>query len=402
MGAGHWVVAVTSWLIALAWLEKLVEAAAGLGKVPNLLAPEYDVAPVWAVRVVVIVPARNEEENVRACVESLMGQDYAGVRVIAVDDRSTDGTGAILGALAEGHRERLEVLRVEELPAGWLGKPHAMALAARHAMATMAPDYLLFTDADILFRADAVRRAVAYAEASQADHFVLLPTTIAKTWGEAMMLSFLQVMSFWAIRPWRVANPKAKRDAIGVGAFNLMRTEAYQKLGGFEATPMEILEDLTLGRRVKEAGLRQRIAIAPGMVSVHWAAGAWGIVHGMTKNVFAVFRFRPERLLAGAMGMALFCIAPLGMLAVGGMRLAGMVVFASAFGLYRLSSRASRISPLYAALVPVAASLVVYSMLRSMGITVWRGGVTWRGTFYPLAALREHVGYRSDEKLSRR
>jgi glycosyltransferase involved in cell wall biosynthesis len=396
MGAGHLVVVVTGWLIAAAWLGKLVEASVGLPKVPNLVGTEYDVAPMGAPRVVVIVPARNEKENVGACLRSLIGQDYEGLRVIAVDDRSTDGTGAILREVAERHRKRVEVIRVEELPAAWLGKPHAMALAAERATAEDAPDYLLFTDADILFRVDAVRRAVAYAEASRADHFVLLPTTIAKTWGEAMLLSYIQVMSLWAVRPWQVANPKAKRDAVGVGAFNLIRTEAYQQLGGFAARPMEIIEDLTLGRRVKEAGLRQRVAIGPGMVSVHWAAGAWGIVHGLTKNMFAVFGFRPERLLAGAIGTVLFCVVPLGMLAVRGMRLPGMIVFASAFGLYDLSSRASRISPWYAALEPLAASLVVYSMLRSMCLTVWRGGVMWRGTFYSLAALREHVNARSE------
>jgi len=393
----HYVLVAMAWLIALAWLFKLAEAARGLGKVPNLLAAEYDVAPAGMPWVTVIVPARNEEENVAACVESLIGQDYANLRIVAVDDRSTDQTGAILGAIGEEHRGRLEVLRVKELPAEWLGKTHAMALPARHTIADHNPEYLLFTDADIIFRTDTIRRALAQAVATQADHFVLLPTTIAKTRGEAMMLAFLQVMSLWAIRPWRVPDPKAVRDSIGVGAFNLIRTQAYQQLGGFEASPMEILEDLTLGRRVKQAGLRQRIAIAPGMVTVHWAAGAWGIVNGMVKNLFAVFRFRPALLLAAAVWLALFCIAPLGLLALHGARVPAMVTFASAFGLYALSNRTSRISPAYAALLPVAAAFVVYSMLRSMWITVRQGGVRWRGTFYSLADLREHVD-RSNKK----
>jgi glycosyltransferase involved in cell wall biosynthesis len=382
---------VAAWLIAFAWLYKLLEAARGLATVPNLTAAAYDVAPAGSPSLAVIVPARNEAEDIAACLKSLLNQDYANLRIIAVDDRSTDGTGTIMGELALAHSDRLEVLTVTELPANWLGKTHAMALAARTAIETHQPDYLLFTDADILFRPDALRRALAQALATQADHFVLLPTTLVNTRGEGMLLSFLQVMSMWAIRVWRVEDPGAKRDALGVGAFNLMRTPVYQQLGGFEAAAMEILEDLELGQRVKRAGLRQRAATGPGMVCVHWAAGARGIVTGMTKNLFAVFRFRTELLLAAAGGMVLFCLAPIAFLALPGARVAGLLMAVSVVGLYALSSRTSRISPAYAPTLPVAAAVVVYSMLRSMGITLLRSGVTWRGTFYPLKELRQHA-----------
>jgi cellulose synthase/poly-beta-1,6-N-acetylglucosamine synthase-like glycosyltransferase len=276
------------------------------------------------------------------------------------------------------------------LPTGWLGKTHAMAAAARHAIAVHSPDYLLFTDADIAFQADAIRRSLVYASASQADHLVVLPTTIAKSYGEGMILAYLQVMSLWAVRPWRVADPKAKRDAIGVGAFNLIRTKAYEQVGGFEATPMEILEDITLGRRVKLAGLRQRVATAPGMISLHWAAGVLGLVNGMTKNLFAVFQFRQVLLVGAAMWIALFCLGPVGFLGIDGVRLPGAIFLGSVAGLYVLSSRSSRLSPFFAAFFPVATVLVIYSMVRSMLITVRDGGVTWRGTFYPLSELRKH------------
>ena len=136
-------------------------------------------------------------------------------------------------------------------------------------------DYLLFTDADILFRPDALRRCLAQAVATNADHFVTLPTPIVKTHGEGMLLGFLQVLGLWVTRPWRAANPRAMRDFVGIGAFCLLRASAYQQLGGFEAFRMEILEDLTLARRVKLIGLRQRVAVAPGLVKVHWAPGAW-------------------------------------------------------------------------------------------------------------------------------
>lgn len=388
----HVALSVIAWLTGAAWLYKLLETALGIASVPNLLAPKYDVAPAGSPSVTVIVPARDEAAKVADCVESLLGQDYLNLRILAVDDRSSDQTGAILDELSRTHSARLEVLHVTALPASWLGKTHAMASAARQTIATHNPDYLLFTDADIVFRADAIRRSLAQAVASKADHFVLLPTTVAKSRGEGMLLAYLQVISLWAVRPWRVADPKAKRDAVGVGAFNLVRSAVYQQLGGFDAAPMEILEDLTLGRRVKNAGLRQRVATAPGMVSVHWAAGMFGIVKGMGKNIFAVFGFRPALLLGAAAMMALSCIAPIAFLAIDGTRFPAVVALVSVAGLYILWSRSSRLSSGYAALFPVAAAVVIYAMVRSMLLTLGKGGVTWRGTFYPLAELRRHSG----------
>ncbi len=323
--------------------------------------------------------------------ESLLGQDYSALRILAVDDRSTDGTGAILDGMAGAYGERLDVVHIPDLPAGWLGKTHAMALAARRVIVTRKPDFLLFTDADIVFRADAIRRSLVEVAASSSDHFVLLPTTIAKTRGEGLLLAFLQVMGIWAVRPWRVADPKAKRDAIGVGAFNLIRTDVYEALGGFDATPMEVLEDLTLGRRVKNLGYGQGVATGPGLVSVHWAAGVRGIINGMGKNLFAVFRFRPVLLLGAALWVALFCFAPVVFLAHADTFVAGVITLASAIGLYALSSRSNRLSGAYAVGFPIAAAILIYAMLRSMVVTLWGGGVVWRGTFYRIAELRSHA-----------
>ena len=152
---------VVAWVIALAWVTRIVGALRGIPNIPNLLLPAYDVSPAGLPSITVIVPARNEEAGIRACLESLLAQDYAPLKIIAVDDRSTDGTGAIMDSLASA---RLRVLHVAELPPIWLGKTHAMATAA--AMADS--EFLLFTDADIVFRSDAIRRALANAVATGA------------------------------------------------------------------------------------------------------------------------------------------------------------------------------------------------------------------------------------------
>jgi glycosyltransferase involved in cell wall biosynthesis len=381
-----------AWLMALAWLWKAIAAARGLPHIPNLLLPQYNLTPAGSPSITVIVPARNEADNIGACLESLINQDYPNLQIIAVDDRSTDTTGNLMDTLVTQHPGKLRVIHIAELPAGWLGKTHAMSLAARHAIAIHKPDYLLFTDGDVLFHPEAVRRSLAEAIATQADHFVTLPTPIIKTLGEGMLLGYLQVMGLWAARPWRVANPRALRDAVGIGAFNLLRTFAYQHLGGFDALRMEILEDLTLARRVKLAGLRQRVAIAPGMISLHWASGAIGVVNVMTKNLFAIFRFHVSLLLLACIWLTLFCIAPTVFLALPATRLPAIITLGSVTSLYVLSHRHSRISPWYAALFPISAALFVYSLLRSMFTTLKLGGVIWRGTFYPIAELRKNIG----------
>ena len=382
---------IFAWLIALAWLWKAITAARGFPQIPNLFEPRFDLTPEGMPSIVVIVPARDEEDALPACLRSLIEQDYSNLRIIAVDDRSTDRTGAIIDALATQNPERLHALHVNHLPAGWLGKPHAMALAARQAIAADHPEYLLFTDADVLFQSEAIRRSLAQAVATNADHFVTFPTPIIKTIGEGTLLGYLGVMGLWATRPWKASDPKSIRDSIGIGAFNLLRTAAYQQLGGFDALRMEILEDLTLARRVKLANLRQRVAIAPGMVSLHWAPGALGVVNGMTKNLFAVFRFHLSFLLLSALWLTFFCLAPFVFLVFPETRFPATLTVFSIAALYLLSNRHSKVSSWYAVLFPLGAALFLYSLLRSAFITLVKGGITWRGTFYSLVELRRKI-----------
>ncbi len=181
-----------------------------------------------------------------------------------------------------------------------------MALAARQA----PTDYLLFTDADVLFHPASIRLTLANAVATNADHLVLVPTNIIKRWDEAAILGFFQIFCLWAARPWRIADPKAKRDAIGLGAFNLLRRSAYIEIGGYESLRMEIIEDLGLGRRIKRAGLAQRITFGRGLVSLHWASGAPGLVSVMTKNLFAAFRFYISLALLWCLWLLTFWVAP--------------------------------------------------------------------------------------------
>ncbi len=376
-----------AWLVAGLWVWRGVAAARGLPTVPDILRREYDAAPVDGPTLTAIVPALNEEGNVGVCLESLLGQDYRALEVIAVDDRSTDQTGAVMDALAAKYPQRLRVIHVKELPAGWLGKTHAMALAAR----TSTSEYVLFTDADVIFRRDAIRRSMAYAVESGADHMVTAPTLILRSWDESALLGFFQVCGLWAVRLWKVADPKAKRDAIGVGAFNLLRRSAYEQVGGFEVLRMEIIEDLGIARRIKKAGLKQRVVFGLGLVNVHWASGAMGVVRVVTKNFFSAFQFRAVLLFAACIWLLAFFVLPVLGLNVPGARVPSLISLLIVGVVYRASGKTSGISAWNALLSPLASVLLVYALVRSLVITLWQGGVVWRGTFYSLKELRRNV-----------
>jgi glycosyltransferase involved in cell wall biosynthesis len=388
----HYGLGGLAWVVAAGWVVKTVAAARGLPRIADLRRQEFDRVPEGEPWVTVVVPARDEAAGVVECLESLVGQDYGRLRVIAVDDRSTDGTGELMEALAGRFPGRLRVLHVLELPPGWLGKTHAMAWAAREALATGEAEFLLFTDADVVFRVDAVRRSLVRAVESGADHMVTVPTMLVRRWDEGMVLGFFQIFGLWAARPWLVDDPKAMRDAVGIGAFNMLRGSAYVGLGGFEGQKMEILEDVVLAQRVKRAGLRQRIAFGRGMVEVHWAAGATGLMGVMTKTIFAALRFNVGLVAGVCAWIAVFLMGPVVGIWWGPTRLASGIALACVLWGYRLYGRTSGISAWYFVLFPFGAWAFLVTLVRSMAVTLWHGGVRWRGTFYSLEELRRESG----------
>jgi glycosyltransferase involved in cell wall biosynthesis len=383
----HIALQIIAWLIALTWLWKVIAAAFGLPRIPNLLLPQYNISPEGSPSITVIVPARNEATDIAATLQSLIDQDYSNLQIIAVNDRSTDQTGEIMNTAAAQHPEKLRALHVTELPQGWLGKTHAMALAARQA----PTDYLLFTDADVLFHPTAIRLALANAVATHADHLIVFPTTTIKRWDEAAILGFFQIFTLWGPRPWRLANPKAKRDAFGVGAFNLLRREAYKQIGGYEALRMEIIEDVGLGRRIKRAGLAQRVAFGRSLVSLHWASGAGGLVNVMTKNLFSAFRFHISLALLGCLWLLIFCAAPAIGLFFAPTRTPAILTLIAVTYAYRLLGRHFTIATWNVLFFPFGALVFVFALSRSMLITLKQGGIIWRGTFYSLAELRKNA-----------
>ena len=401
-------------ILALAWASRILDAALGMPSVADVSRPEWNRNPVLSSgnpRVSIIVPARNEEETIEQCLRSLLALDYENYEVIAVNDRSTDRTGEIMERVMRdshfsqkkpevGHPDsavrsqkflslftapELRVIQHSELPRGWLGKTHAMWTAAK----TASGDWLLFTDADVLFKPDSVRRALAYAEHEHADHVVLFPRMIMKRPGEYMMIAFFQSMFMFGHRPWKVADPSTD-DHMGVGAFNLVRRRVYEAVGTYQALRMEVLDDMKLGKVVKNAGFAQRNVFGGDLISIRWAHGAFGVVNNLTKNFFAVLSFQSWRTVLSAFGLAFLNYGPfLGLwLAHGWARAPYAIALVSMLLIYIGMSWRSAVPAYYLLLHPVSTTLFIYTLLRSMILTLWNDGIVWRGTKYPLEELR--------------
>jgi cellulose synthase/poly-beta-1,6-N-acetylglucosamine synthase-like glycosyltransferase len=405
-----WFLPVSVWLLAIGWLWQLVlwvrnsPRLADLTQLPTEQPEQFAPRPTDPASIpdlTVIVPACNEEACIGATLRSLLASRGIRLQIIAVDDRSTDRTGSIMDSIMTSTMEAvgmeasqqvtghtLQVLHVRELPHGWLGKPHAVAIAAEAAQA----DWILFTDGDVLFAPEALTMALRYALSEHADHLVLMPHWIISSFGEAAMHGAIHALTTWTFRPWRVADPNA-RDFIGVGAFNLVRRSTYQAIGGFAALRMEVIEDLRFGWMVKRAGYRQRFALGSGLASVRWSHGAWGVVRNLEKNLFALHRYRVGPTLLTCLGLAVQIVFPIVALWIGGWsRTAAIVLYACVTGIYIASRNFTRVSVAYVLVYPLAVSLFLFAMLRSMTLALLRGGVVWRGTLYPLKDLRDHAG----------
>ncbi len=210
--------------------------------------------------------------------------------------------------------------------------------------------------------------------------------------GERMMMAFFQSQFVFARLPWRVSDPKS-RDAVGVGAFNLIRREAYEQIGTYQRMRLEILDDMRLGEVVKHEGLRQRAVFGRNLLRLRWIFGAFGMVRNLTKNGFAILRFNPWFAALAVCGILLVNVGPFvgAAIATGWARAGYLIAVATVAAIYVGMSWYSEISPVYVALHPIGALLFCYALVRSAVLTLARGGVDWRGTRYSLAELRAFI-----------
>jgi hypothetical protein len=343
--------------------------------------------------VTVVVTARNEEAAIASTIRRVLAQRGREIRVVAVDDRSTDGTGRILDELA---REldpgglRLRVLHIVDLPPGWLGKVHACARGAAEA----DTPWILFLDGDVrLEDEDLLARTVALAGSRGLDHVAVFPDTRPMSLLlEASMTVFAQLFVL-GCRLYEMDRDRP-RGGGGVGAFNLVRHEAYLRIGGHELLRLEIGDDFRLGSLLKESGARQRLFLGTGLVLCRWQSSVRALVRGLEKNLFAGTGFS----VPAVAGLSLHLVAtgPLPW-ALAAWSLAEsrpilslpLLVLLTLSGLgWAILGRRQGARFGAVLLAPAGALVVLVAAWNSTIRTLARGGVRWRDTFYPLATLR--------------
>lgn len=355
----------------------------GMRKIRKLadIAPSFD--GDWP-RVSVIVAARNEERDIEAGLRSLLQLDYDDLEIIAVNDRSTDRTGDILDRIAAEH-PRLIIAHLDELPAGWLGKNHAMYYGAARATGQL----LLFTDADVVMERTVLRRAVAYLLEHEIDHLPMLFEIRMPNW---LLESFVVTFSVYLMtycRPWQCPNPK-RSGHIGIGGFNLLRADVYRKIGTHEVIRMRPDDDLKLGKLVKREGFRQELLNGAELMYVPWYASIREMVVGLEKNAFSGVDYSIGYSVFAGLCILLFNVFPFAAIffTTGATWWLYVAVVASllAMGLWAAYHAKARLSCCLG--FPLGALMFVFAQWRAVVLNLWHGGIRWRGTHYSLAELK--------------
>jgi chlorobactene glucosyltransferase len=352
---------------------------------PASLPPRAPSLPLISV----IIPARNEERNIRRCVEALLAQDHPNFEVIVVDDRSSDATPRILAEIGARDR-RLTTLPGVDLPPGWAGKPHALHQGIQAARG----EWLCFVDADTFLVPGCLAATLQAAEAHHADLFTLMTRQELGSFWEKAILPLVFLALSVGFSPRRVNDP-TKPDAVANGQFIFIRRAAYEAVGGYPAIRGNIVEDKALAERVKRSGQRLAVADGSALVSTRMYTSLPEMWEGWTKNIYLGLQDRVWLLLIGAFtgllgalflpfwllgGLAWWLAAP-------GWPAAVILLEAAVLWAYLLfwrvrACRAFAISPLYSLTLPLGA-LVFTAMMFTSGFRVLSGrGVTWRGRTY--------------------
>jgi len=278
------------WLEAASWGSTggvLVVVALARRHWSRLPALEDDpTLPPVPPSVCLCIPVRDEARELPAALDSWLAQDYPNLRILVVDDGSTDGSTDLLKARETARPDRLRVLRNDHLPPGWLGKNHALDLASRQPEARSA-DWLLFADGDVQASANLLRRALTFASSHPTDILALLPAVDAVGPAERMVLPMAASAFLVLVPPHQVPNPRHP-SFCGVGAFTLVRRAVYDSVGGHAAAPLEAIDDMMLARRVKTAGFLNRVARGGPDLHLRMYHGLGELVRAMRKNAAAL------------------------------------------------------------------------------------------------------------------
>ncbi|HBU49389.1 MAG TPA: hypothetical protein DEB46_13875 [Myxococcales bacterium] len=331
----------------------------------------------------IIIAACNEENTIEPALRRLMSDCEPNWEIIVVEDRSSDGTRALLERLAADSEHRLKLVLIDELPDGWLGKVHALHQGSLVA----SGDWFLFSDADIHIDGALIRQTLAHVERQRLDHLALLPKLMTKTFLTRIVIAaFVAVFALSSSRKRR-QDAAELNHGVGVGAFNLCRRSVFRRSEGFEWLRLEVADDLALGLAMKRAGARHEVLVATWGLEVEWYPDLAGMFRGLEKNSFgAACHYSYPRALGAVVGLSLWALGPL--CCVWTHPFACFLAYGSMAAVGFLGARHLNWNALPFFFAPVG-FFFIGLMIANSAWSAWRrGAIRWRGTDYDLDELR--------------
>ncbi len=318
----------------------------------------------------ILVPARNEEQNIEGCINSLLAQDYANFEVIVLNDHSTDKTGAILYRLAQS-APRLRIINGKELPEDWPGKHWACQQLSQAARGEL----ILFTDADTRHHPESLRRAVAAMLSERADLLTALPQEEVVSWGEKLIVPFMNFGIHSFLPLFLALEKQLPAFSVTIGQFMLFRRPVYEDIGGYAEARSNINDDVLLGRTLMEKGYRWYLVDGTDFVSCRMYHNLSETIEGFSKNVFGFFDYRILPFVFAWMAVAALFLEPL-------------YIVCQALLAGQTAALAARL-----ALVAVLETmLLVFMAYRRLGIPLYMTFFYWLTIFlFVLVAMRSMV-----------
>lgn len=389
------------WGVGALLLLRGLRALPTLGEPPPRPRPDGD---GWA-SISIIVPCRDEADHIEAAARSLLALEYPRIELTIVDDRSVDDTGAILAQVA-AEDPRLRVVTIDALPSGWIGKCHALHRGVRAS----SGEWLVFIDGDVKLHPLTLRLAVQHAIEERLDLLALIPTNeesslVMRTFAVFQLFILVLTLGIWAHRRGRQSLLGA-----GIGAFTMVRREAYDRVGGHESLRDVVLDDVSLGAIVRSSGGKTEVALAHRWLRVPYASTVGDLLRVTRKNAFAVLGFSwTALLLTTLVGVGCDVLLPFAFLFSGRALPWSLAVWSCWALLYRAYAHRAGERAWVFIFHPFMA-LAAQAAAWGSALAIARdGGVRWRGTVYPLAEVRgmilraprrarEAAGPRADSK----
>lgn len=328
----------------------------------------------------IIIPACNEAETIKPAVNTLLEQDYPDFEIVLINDRSTDGTGAIIDEIVDKD-PRVKAVHIEKLPDGWIGKVNALNTGTKLAVG----EWMLFTDADVHLRQGTLRKALALAEADKADHLALLPKPTANSFWLDVVIHAFGAIFLQVTGAVDVGRPGSK-SFVGTGAFNLVRRAAFDRTEGFSWLRMEPVDDVGLGLMLAISGAKSSYAIATRDISIIWYPSIKAMFKGVEKNLFgAAANYSLIRMGVIVALICAFALAPFAAIMsfnVLPLFMLGIITYAfMVFGsLFMKEIFGQKFLPFF--LAQFGLLIVSIMLLRSGIVCRLKGGIDWRGTEY--------------------